>query len=127
MSLSSFDVYSMVIFGFVGYVFVKFNCEAAPMLLTGRLTGRSVAVVSMPNNSYVDAMVTTLTQAGAKVTSRVVLTDKFTDPNNNRYNPWIDEGMFKVRFAEQPSYITPPIAFEGKRFLRRAGRKTAGH
>ncbi len=35
---------------------------------------------------------------------------KFTDPNNNRYNPWIDEGMFKVRFPEQPSYITPPIA-----------------
>ena len=35
---------------------------------------------------------------------------KFTDANNNRYNPWIDEGMFKVRFAEQPSYITPPIA-----------------
>jgi putative membrane-bound dehydrogenase-like protein len=35
---------------------------------------------------------------------------KFTDPNNNRYNPWIDEGMFKVRFAGQPSYVTPPIA-----------------
>jgi putative membrane-bound dehydrogenase-like protein len=35
---------------------------------------------------------------------------KFTDPNNNRYNPWIDEGMFKVRFPGQPSYITPPIA-----------------
>ncbi len=35
---------------------------------------------------------------------------KFTDANNNRYNPWIDEGMSKVHFAEQPSYITPPIA-----------------
>ena len=35
---------------------------------------------------------------------------KFTDPNNNRYNPWMDEGMFKVRFPEQPAYITPPIA-----------------
>jgi putative heme-binding domain-containing protein len=35
---------------------------------------------------------------------------KFTDPRNNRYNPWIDEGMSKVRFAGQPSYITPPIA-----------------
>ena len=35
---------------------------------------------------------------------------KFTDPNNNRYNPWIDEGMFKVRFAGQPAYVTPPIA-----------------
>jgi quinoprotein glucose dehydrogenase len=35
---------------------------------------------------------------------------KFTDAKNNRYNPWIDEGMFKVRFAEQPAYVTPPIA-----------------
>jgi putative membrane-bound dehydrogenase-like protein len=35
---------------------------------------------------------------------------KFTDPNNNLYNPWMDEGMFKVRFAGQPAYITPPIA-----------------
>ncbi len=35
---------------------------------------------------------------------------KFTDPDNNRYNPWIDEGMFKVHFAGQPSYVTPPIA-----------------
>ena len=25
---------------------------------------------------------------------------KFTDPSNNRYNPWIDERMFKVRFAD---------------------------
>ncbi|HWB31200.1 MAG TPA: HEAT repeat domain-containing protein [Vicinamibacterales bacterium] len=35
---------------------------------------------------------------------------KYTDPNNNRYNPWIDERMSKVRFPEQASYITPPIA-----------------
>ena len=35
---------------------------------------------------------------------------KFTDPDNNRYNPWIDEGMSKVRFAGQASYITPPVA-----------------
>jgi quinoprotein glucose dehydrogenase len=35
---------------------------------------------------------------------------KFTDPNNNRYNPWTDEGLYKVRHAAQPTYITPPIA-----------------
>jgi quinoprotein glucose dehydrogenase len=35
---------------------------------------------------------------------------KYTDPDNNRYNPWTDEGMYKVRFAGQPAYITPPIA-----------------
>ncbi|ODS53131.1 MAG: hypothetical protein ABS36_14420 [Acidobacteria bacterium SCN 69-37] len=35
---------------------------------------------------------------------------KYTDPDNNRYNPWMDEGMSKVRFPGQPAYITPPIA-----------------
>jgi putative membrane-bound dehydrogenase-like protein len=35
---------------------------------------------------------------------------KYTDPANNRYNPWMDEGMFKPRFEEQPAHITPPIA-----------------
>jgi len=35
---------------------------------------------------------------------------KFTDSNNNTYNPWIDERMSKVHFLGQPSYITPPIA-----------------
>jgi putative membrane-bound dehydrogenase-like protein len=35
---------------------------------------------------------------------------KYTDTSNNRYNPWIDEGMFKVRFGGQPAYVTPPIA-----------------
>jgi quinoprotein glucose dehydrogenase len=35
---------------------------------------------------------------------------KFTDPANNRYNPWLDEGMFKPRFEGQPAHITPPIA-----------------
>jgi putative heme-binding domain-containing protein len=35
---------------------------------------------------------------------------KYTDPKNNRYNVWIDEGMFKPRFAGQTSRILPPIA-----------------
>jgi len=35
---------------------------------------------------------------------------KYTDPANNRYNPWMDEGMFKPRFEGQPAHITPPIA-----------------
>lgn len=35
---------------------------------------------------------------------------KYTDPENNRYNPWMDEGMFKPRFEGQPAHITPPIA-----------------
>jgi putative membrane-bound dehydrogenase-like protein len=35
---------------------------------------------------------------------------KYTDPDNNRYNVWVDEGMFKPRFEGQPAHITPPIA-----------------
>jgi putative membrane-bound dehydrogenase-like protein len=35
---------------------------------------------------------------------------KFTDPSNNRYNPWMDEGMFRPRFEGQPAHITPPVA-----------------
>ncbi len=35
---------------------------------------------------------------------------KYTDPANNRYNPWLDEGMSKVWFEGQPAHITPPLA-----------------
>jgi quinoprotein glucose dehydrogenase len=35
---------------------------------------------------------------------------KYTDPDNNRYNVWVDEGMFKPRFEGQAAHITPPIA-----------------
>ena len=35
---------------------------------------------------------------------------KYTDPANNRYNVWMDEGMFKPRFDGQAAHITPPIA-----------------
>ena len=35
---------------------------------------------------------------------------KYTDPDNNRYNVWMDEGMFKPRFEGQAAHITPPIA-----------------
>ena len=35
---------------------------------------------------------------------------KYTDPANNGYNVWMDEGMFRPRFEGQPAHITPPIA-----------------
>jgi putative membrane-bound dehydrogenase-like protein len=35
---------------------------------------------------------------------------KYTDPANNRYNVWMDEGMFRPRFSGQAAHITPPIA-----------------
>ena len=35
---------------------------------------------------------------------------KYTEPGNNRYNVWMDEGMFRPRFEGQAAHITPPIA-----------------
>ncbi|MCY7352602.1 MAG: HEAT repeat domain-containing protein [Cytophagaceae bacterium] len=35
---------------------------------------------------------------------------KYRDPNNNTYKVWMDEQMYKPRFAGQAAYITPTIA-----------------
>ncbi len=35
---------------------------------------------------------------------------KYTDPDNNPYRVWMDEGMFKPRFEEQAAWFTPPVA-----------------
>ena len=35
---------------------------------------------------------------------------KYTDTKNNRYNVWMDENMFKPRFAGQAAHIIPPVA-----------------
>lgn len=35
---------------------------------------------------------------------------KYRDPDNNTYKVWMDEEMFKPRFAEQAAYIVPPIS-----------------
>ena len=35
---------------------------------------------------------------------------KYTDAKNNRYNVWMDEQMFKPRFAGQAAHIVPPVA-----------------
>ncbi len=35
---------------------------------------------------------------------------KYVDPDNNAYKVWMDENLFKPRFAGQAAYITPPLA-----------------
>ena len=35
---------------------------------------------------------------------------KYGDPDNNTYKVWMEESLFKPRFAGQAAYITPPIA-----------------
>ncbi|MEL6945603.1 MAG: HEAT repeat domain-containing protein, partial [Bacteroidota bacterium] len=34
---------------------------------------------------------------------------KYTDPDNNTYKVWMDEGLHIPRWEEQPAYILPPI------------------
>lgn len=34
---------------------------------------------------------------------------KYTDPDNNDYKVWMDEGLYLPRFEGQAAYITPPI------------------
>jgi len=53
-----------------------------PALVAGQLTGRAVAVVELPgaDGSQVDAAVTQLQAAGATVSSRITLQDKWFDP-----------------------------------------------
>jgi len=34
---------------------------------------------------------------------------KYTDPKNNSYKVWMDEGLYKPRWPGQASYIIPPI------------------
>jgi putative membrane-bound dehydrogenase-like protein len=35
---------------------------------------------------------------------------KYTDTANNRYNVWMDEGLYRPRFEGQAAYIVPPVA-----------------
>jgi len=61
-----------------------FAVEAAPFLLAGTLTNRRVAIVSLPSaGDYVNGVVDMLGKAGARVTAKVKITDKFTTPGNN--------------------------------------------
>ena len=61
-----------------------FAKEAAPVLANGKLTGRRVLVVVMPTGQdHADAVTAMLTVAGAKVTGRVTVQDKFLAPENS--------------------------------------------
>ena len=35
---------------------------------------------------------------------------KYVDPDNNTYNPWMAENLFKPRYPAQPAYFTAPLA-----------------
>ena len=61
-----------------------FATELAPTLLNGKLTGRKVLLMALPGSQdYVDQVKSMLTIAGATITAKVTVQDKFFDPNNN--------------------------------------------
>jgi hypothetical protein len=62
----------------------QFASDSAPIMLQDKLAGRRVLVVSMAGASqYVDDTVKMLNLAGAKVTGKIEIEDRFTDPNYN--------------------------------------------
>jgi hypothetical protein len=80
-----------------------FAVEAAPVLVGGKLTGRSLAVVALPGaDEYADDVAAMLAVAGAKVTARVTVTDKFLAPENS---------VELLDYAEQAS--RPTVTAEG--------------
>ncbi|WP_250033518.1 copper transporter [Paractinoplanes maris] len=59
----------------------EFATEIAPTVLNGRLAGRKLAVLALPGtDQYADKVITMLTIAGATITAKVTVQDKFFDP-----------------------------------------------
>ncbi|WP_405093674.1 copper transporter [Micromonospora sp. NBC_01392] len=58
--------------------------EMAPLVLTGKLTGRRVVVLTLPSGrDQTEGVVKMLRTAGADVTGRVTVQDKFVNPDSN--------------------------------------------
>jgi hypothetical protein len=72
----------------------EFITAVAPELLSGRLAGRTVAIVRLPgvDDATLDSVVDTIGLAGATVTARVQLTDAWTHP---------DERLLREQVASQ--------------------------
>jgi hypothetical protein len=60
-----------------------FATELAPTVLSGKLAGRKLVVISLPNTSeYAEGVISMLTVAGATVTAKITVNEKFFDPNS---------------------------------------------
>ncbi|HEX2772760.1 MAG TPA: copper transporter [Micromonosporaceae bacterium] len=61
-----------------------FAAEAAPLMLDGKLAGRKVLVLALPTGQeHAEGVIKMLTLAGATVTGRIDVQDKFVDPQNS--------------------------------------------
>ncbi|HEV2089320.1 MAG TPA: copper transporter [Cryptosporangiaceae bacterium] len=112
----------------------QFVREVAPMLLTGKLTGRTVVVVTTPTAEAKDrdAVVDTLRQAGATITGQVALTDDFTDPKSDvalqdlasRVVPDGVTGLPTGSGVETASALLAAVLLDGSTTIDQAGRST---
>jgi hypothetical protein len=80
-----------------------FAAQAAPFMLGGTLTGRRVVVVTMPSadGKHADGVIEMLNIAGAKVTGKVEIRDKFTNPENN-------VALLDLAHEVMPTTVTDP-------------------
>jgi Copper transport outer membrane protein, MctB len=79
-----------------------FASEVAPALINGKLAGRRIVVVGLPGSQdYVDQVISMLTVAGAQISAKVTVQDKFFDPLND---------VELLDLAEQASQPTVPAA-----------------
>jgi hypothetical protein len=86
----------------------QFTREAAPILLAGKLTGRNVLVLSMPQTGdSVSRVLDMLKLAGARVTGQVEIEDSFTDPDRN------DNLLDVANGALQAGINNPPLNSDG--------------
>ncbi len=76
----------------------EFASQIAPGLLSGKLAGRKIAVVALPGTEdHTEGVVKMLTVAGATITARVRVEDKFFDPKT------VNDLLFLVDELSQPS------------------------
>jgi hypothetical protein len=81
----------------------QFAKDAAPIMLAGKLTNRRILVVSLASgDKYVDGVVDYLTLAGAKVTGRVQVQDRFTEPSSN-------EDLLDLANISRPSSVVATL------------------
>jgi copper transport outer membrane protein MctB len=77
-----------------------FATEVSPALLNGKLTGRKILVLALPNTQkYADQVIAMLQVAGATITAKVSVQEKFFEPVN---------GVELLDLAEQASEPTVP-------------------
>jgi hypothetical protein len=78
-----------------------FAAESAPIILAGKLTGHNVLVVSLPSGrDQTEGVTEMLATAGATITGRIDVQDKFLNPENN------DELLELAVRAAQPTVPT---------------------